>query len=319
MFDARSRIWLRSTAAVRLAGEPLRTPHPLASKRKPTFAQMRRRPEFRATLDLRQYEVAQLRIIQPYQQKDWVECGMPGKHAHKKGCFVGTPDNLITNIGHQCAESHLGDGWMVVKRRFEDREKDRNSFETVEAFLKSAPVYLERIEQLRNLERGTWWLDKCQLALERLPIAVRNRLRDMSRSGNGAIWDDRSADTDDWGPSGLGFRKSSAGARIVGRVNALDGANRLVFIKARSELELIKRYASFASPHEMKRPDRQSCARFSKSIDQVFARVEHLVADGQRFFSQSNLMEVARLAQPRDYGKVLQIWKDIANLSTAPR
>ena len=288
----------------------------VSKDRKSTFSEMCSRPEYRAELDLRKYPVAELKILERYHEQELVPCGMPGRHPHKRGCFVQAPDDLITNIGRQCARTHRGEEWNLVDRKFREREKDAITFGTVEAFLAHAHAHMERLKVLWDGERGGWWLKRCQRLLERLP--VWDELREMLRSGNGRIYDQSSATEDDWELARLGYGRGRVVQKVAGEITALDGGRSVVLTRVQADLvEPLKRYATFPSVEEMRHAERRACARFCGSLEQEFQRAERVIRDGQRFFTEGNFREIAKISP--SYAKaVMTVWKEIESVPAAP-
>jgi hypothetical protein len=274
------------------------------------------------TLDLKQYPVGQLQIIDTYAEPNEMLCGMPGRHKHKRGCFVCAPDGKITNIGRLCAASHLGEEWKIIERRFNERSRDLAAFEKVEEFLGQADAWTSRVNgELLNCERGIWWISRCQVALsQRLPPKVLEALRDKFRSGNGEVTELDNRDQDDWGLAQLAYRRASGSAvRKLGEIAALDGGRSIRLNQVRSELiEPLMRYRQFSSPYKMKSAVRMACVGFFGSLPQQFASGERLVRDGRRFFSESNFLEIAKLARGPDRARVMGVWTHIQSLPTKP-
>ena len=289
------------------------------------LSEMKLRPEFRDTLDLKLYPTNELKIIATYAEKDMIECGMPGHHLHKKGCFVETPDHLITNIGHMCAATHLGDDWVAIERRYRERQRDLVTFESVDAFLTHAVEHRNRVDDLWHGERGGWWLTRCQSQLRRLPSGVFDKLRSMMRSGDGTIiqyipFYDLNEDEQEL--ARLNMNRGGAGGlhRKLGQVVALEGAKQVRLLEVKGNLvDTVRRYSSVESSHLMKNAERRACARFVGSLGQEYGRAERFLRDGQRFFTKENFAEIAKLADSWS-GKVdvMKVWASIEAMPLKP-
>ena len=288
-----------------------------------SLAEMKLRSDFRETLDLSKYPVKELRIISTYAERELVPCGMPGHHPHKRGCFVATPDHFVTNIGHMCASTHLGEEWTIIERRFSARESDRETFDCVEEFLTRSTIHLERVNRLWGGERGGVWLAKCQSMLDQLPPRVLTRLRNMIRSNDGDIlvYEKFRDDGDDDGKefARLGYQRNSEGVhKLIGTVRALDGANKILLFAVEGNLvNPLRRYAKFGSAHELKQAERRACARFGGSFEQEFARADRMVREGRKFFTEANFAEIAKLADSAgSRADIRHLWKQIEKIRT---
>lgn len=284
-----------------------------------TYLEAKSRPRFRESLDLKEH--ALLEITDSYQEPERVPCGLSScRTPHNKGYIVETSDGLQTNIGHVCGRVHLGANFRVLENQFRARQREHDHFATIDEFLRQAAAHVARIDALWHGKRGGAWLAECHEALEALPSRVRTRLRDAQRQGDGRIFRiEQSQDEEDDVTflSRLGLRSDGRSIREeIGRLTGLEAARPTALLALKAELiDRIHKYAA-ASPQRMKPAERRSWSSFCATIDEQVQRLERLLEQGRRFFSDSNFTELEKLADTRDerHG-VRRVWERIARLA----
>lgn len=282
------------------------------------FSDLIQRGNYKSELDLTRYEVGALRIVDRYQERDWVICSLPGRHQHKKGFVVETPDGFVSNVGKDCGLTELGQHWERMQTEFRDRERDANSYALAEQFIAALPVLLERVTDLERLDFGWKWLRTCQRCLAALPPAASSGLRDMFRGGGPNIWEDYSDRVDDAELAKLGFGKGAAPTRIVGTVRGLDGADQRLAIRVESELiHPLKSYQGLQNASALSFSKRKACAQFYLELEEKFRLMERLLAEGRRIFTTENFEEIMKFS-PGDGARVLEVWRQIAKIPPSP-
>lgn len=116
-------------------------------------------PGYQSELSLTEHTLDS--VIGRYVEKDWVKCGLTNCHTlHSKGWVVKTKKGPVTNIGKDCAKTHLGVDFDAMAKQFDRNVTMQNNRSLLASFSFQIDDFETKIEQIREGRLGADWIYK---------------------------------------------------------------------------------------------------------------------------------------------------------------
>ncbi|MCQ4271045.1 hypothetical protein NA655_08430 [Pseudomonas kuykendallii] len=239
-----------------------------------------------------------------FSKLDETVCGIDGcKQTHQNGWLVASSDDLITNIGKDCAKRHLNLNFGSVKAALKERRRVESNIETIGKIRSSISEHEERITRIIRIGEV---LSSCAFLFKREMRDVSDKVSGMARRKNPAITVPKALkgrDADIYLEQNRLRRSDYPGGIpvIEVQIGVLDGISffreqiSIVvmqnLVKPISEIrELSAEQISEMSPQRL---DKMS--RMSQDALRAIEVAESFISQGITFFSKSNIDKLSLL------------------------
>lgn len=261
------------------------------STRIKTPADLRSRPEYVATLEVNDPELAE--VISRYHFDNEYRCGRSGcGQGHKEGFLVRVATGEETNIGWKCGSRVFGDNFAIKANEQQRKARLAYQLDVISNVRARKNSVLGQIAALLDRQLGIKWMLATLRSFNEIVghKAVR-LLHDRARRNDAIVMNSRLATAQERenhaakfpGGKPLTYVEEKAG-ELVGLEFLKYDVERAVATLKQKLYEIDRVDASSLTAHA-----RKAWVDWALSIEQIFDQAEMTLAAASRFFNQANL------------------------------